>query len=140
MLRYPLRSEPILKERIWGGRKLATLLGRTLSGTARVGEAWEIADRPPDSSVALNGPLAGCSLHELCERHGRDLLGQLAPSEASFPLLAKLLDPHDRLSVQVHPTAAYVERHPEAEGTKNEVWYALEAEPGQASSWDWPTA
>jgi mannose-6-phosphate isomerase len=130
MLRYPLRFAPILKERVWGGRRLASLLRRELPHDAKIGECWEIVDRPPDSSVVLNGPLASRSLHELCERHGRELLGEYAPAKDRFPLIAKLLGPHDRLSVQVHPTAAYVERHPEAEGTKNEMWYALEAEPG----------
>ncbi len=130
MQRYPLRFRPILKERVWGGRALATRFGREIPPGLKVGEAWEIVDRPADSSVAENGPLAGRTLHELCERHGRELLGANAPQDDRFPLIVKLLDPNDRLSVQVHPTASYVKHHPEAEATKNEMWYAVAAGPG----------
>jgi mannose-6-phosphate isomerase len=130
MQRYPLRFRSILKERVWGGRALETVLGRRLPPGIRVGEAWEIVDRPPDTSVADNGPLAGRTLHELCAGYGRDLLGQNAADPERFPLIVKLLDPNDRLSVQVHPTARYVERHPEAEATKNEMWFVLHADPG----------
>ena len=130
MKRYPLRFRSILKERVWGGRALETLLGRPLPPAMKVGEAWEIVDRPPDTSVVENGPLAGCTLHELCSRYGRDLLGENTGDPERFPYIVKLLDPNDRLSVQAHPTARYVERHPEAEATKNEMWFALHAEPG----------
>jgi len=130
MQRYPLRFRSILKERVWGGNSLATLLGREIPAGMRVGEAWEIVDRPPDTSVVENGPLAGRTLHDICEEHGPDLLGPNVPYHDRFPLILKLLDPHDRLSVQLHPTAAYVERHPEAGAAKNELWYALHAEPG----------
>ena len=120
MQRYPLRFRPIPKERVWGGRALATLFGRQMPPGTKVGESWELVDRPPDTSVVENGPLAGRTLHELCGRYGRELLGANAPSADTFPLIVKLLDPNDRLSVQVHPSAPYMARHPEAEGTKND--------------------
>ena len=130
--RYPLLFEPILKERVWGGRALETRFGRRLPKGLKVGESWELVDRPPDTSVVRNGPLAGRTLHELCHAHGRQLLGQNAPCPDHFPLIIKLLDPNDRLSVQVHPTAAYVARHPEAQSTKNEAWYVVDVKPGAA--------
>jgi mannose-6-phosphate isomerase len=130
MDRYPLRFRPILKERVWGGDALATQFGRTQRTDVPIGESWEIVDRPPDTSVVENGPLAGRTLRELCSEHGRRFLGENAPFADRFPLIVKLLDPNDRLSVQVHPSAPYAQRHPEAEGTKSEVWYVLEAEPG----------
>ncbi len=127
---YPLRFQSIPKERVWGGRALVTRFQRAARPDARIGESWEIVDRAPDTSVVDNGPLAGRTLSALCREHGQRFLGENAPVADRFPLIVKLLDPNDRLSVQVHPTAAYVDRHPGAEGTKNEVWYVLHAEPG----------
>lgn len=126
---YPIRFEPILKERVWGGRALADRFGRALPGDAPIGESWELVDRPPDSSTAENGPLADLTLHELCGRFGPELLGRRAAHTDRFPLIVKLLDPNDRLSVQVHPTAPYVDAHPEADAAKTEMWYALDARP-----------
>jgi len=130
MIWYPLCFRPILKERVWGGRTLATRFRRAAQPDARIGESWDIVDRPPDTSVVDNGPLAGQTLRDLCREHGRRFLGENASAADRFPLIVKLLEPNDRLSVQVHPTASYVDHHPEAEGAKNEVWYVLHAEPG----------
>ena len=130
MPKYPLLFEPILKERLWGGRALETRFGRRLPEAKMIGESWDLVDRPPDTSTVRNGPLAGRTLHDLCTDFGPRLLGENAPAPDRFPLIVKLLDANDRLSVQIHPTARYVDLHPEAEAAKNEAWYVVEAEPG----------
>ena len=139
---YPLRFVPRFVEKIWGGRKLQTLLGKALPQNAPVGESWELYDFPPGlveagsswtSSVVAEGPLAGRSLHELLERFGPDLHGDvpLITTEAGpqFPLLVKYLDAREDLSLQVHPDAAYAAAHPGAH-LKTEAWYILQNEPG----------
>ncbi len=132
---YPLKFEPIFKEKVWGGRRLERL-GKRLPGNAdaRIGESWELADMPADaggeSTRIVNGPLAGRTLRQALEAHGSRILGRLELTEQGlFPLLVKFLDARENLSVQVHPPADYVRGHP---GThlKSEAWYVLDAEPG----------
>ncbi|MBM3876363.1 MAG: mannose-6-phosphate isomerase [Verrucomicrobia bacterium] len=122
---YPLTFQPIFKERVWGGRRLQDLYGKALPPGARIGESWEISDRPGDESVVTNGPLAGRTLRWLMEHHGSELLGAAAPAGGRFPLLVKLLDARDALSLQVHPPAAKAA----ALGgePKTELWYFTEA-------------
>jgi mannose-6-phosphate isomerase len=125
---YPLTFRPIFKERVWGGRELERLYAKPLPPGAPIGESWEISDRPGDVSVIANGPLAGKDLHWLIERHQADLLGDVQPYKGRFPLLLKILDARDKLSLQVHPPAA-------AAGglggePKTEMWYVAEAAPG----------
>jgi mannose-6-phosphate isomerase len=110
---YPVTFEPILKEKVWGGRTLERF-GKQLPSDVSIGESWELADLPnsiPDgkSSIA-NGPLAGTLLDE------------------SFPLLIKFLDACDNLSVQVHPSPEYAANHPEAH-LKSEAWIILDTTP-----------
>lgn len=125
---YPLTFEPILKERVWGGRKLAELYRKQLSGTSPVGESWEISDRPEAMSVVANGPLAGRDLHWLIENFGKELIGNTRLYGGRFPLLIKILDCRERLSLQVHPPgdkAAALGGEP-----KTEMWYVAEAASG----------
>ncbi|MCP5520219.1 MAG: class I mannose-6-phosphate isomerase [Verrucomicrobiales bacterium] len=125
---YPLTFDPVLKARVWGGRALETVLGRNLPPNERVGESWEITDRPEGVSVIRNGPLAGRTLRWLMENHRDALLGDATHSQERFPLLVKLLDAQQALSVQVHPPvaqAAALGGEP-----KTEVWYVAHAEPG----------
>jgi mannose-6-phosphate isomerase len=125
---YPLTFHPILKERVWGGRNLGRLYQKLLPPDVPIGESWEISDRPEGVSVIANGPLAGQSLRWLMEHHRRDLLGDAADCAGRFPLLVKLLDAQDTLSLQVHPpasTAAQLGGEP-----KTEMWYIAEAQPG----------
>src|SRR5688572_15844394 len=106
---YPLTFKPIFKERVWGGRRLEQLYGKPLPPNVPIGESWEITDRPEGTSEIANGPLAGKTLRWLMENHAADLLGTSHPalrtphSALPFPLLVKILDAQDKLSLQVHP-------------------------------------
>jgi mannose-6-phosphate isomerase len=126
---YPLTFDPIFKERIWGGRTLAALYGKALPPDRPIGESWEISDRPGDESPIDNGPLAGRSLRWLMEQHGPEVLGSARPAgDGRFPILCKILDARDRLSLQVHPPEAIAG---ELGGEpKTEMWYIADAAPG----------
>jgi mannose-6-phosphate isomerase len=124
---YPLTFQPIFKERVWGGRRLAELYGKALPPGARVGESWEISDRPGDTSVIANGPLAGKDLRWLMENHAPDLLGDARPFNGHFPLLVKILDAHETLSLQVHPSAAKAAQL--GGEPKTELWHITAAAP-----------
>ena len=125
----PIVFTPIYQERIWGGRKLADRLGRSLPGSQPVGESWELVDRPEAQSVVAEGPLRGNTLHNLWTHHRAEIFGPRHRNTGPrFPLLCKLLDARDRLSVQVHPPAALAAR---LQGEpKTEVWYFLGCDPG----------
>jgi mannose-6-phosphate isomerase len=127
MTLYPLTFTPLFKERVWGGRNIERLYHKKLPGAAPIGESWEISDRPGDVSVIANGPLAGRDLRWLMENHAADLLGAKAAKTARFPLLIKILDAQDKLSLQVHPPASKAA----AMGgePKTEMWYVAEATP-----------
>jgi mannose-6-phosphate isomerase len=123
----PLTFEPIFMERMWGGRKLETEFGKKLPANKRIGESWEIVDRPEAQSVVTNGPLKGKTLHELWIDYRREIFGNLADAPR-FPLLIKLLDAREKLSLQVHPPekiAGKLGGEP-----KTECWYVAVAEPG----------
>jgi mannose-6-phosphate isomerase len=125
---YPLTFQPIFKERVWGGRNLERLYHKPLPGSAPIGESWEISDRPGDASVIANGPLAGQDLRWLMEHHAEELLGPGKLPPARFPLLVKILDAQEKLSLQVHPPARVA---PGLGGEpKTEMWYVVDAAPG----------
>jgi mannose-6-phosphate isomerase len=125
---YPLTFEPIFKERIWGGRNLETLYGKLLPAGWRVGESWEISDRSGDESVIARGPLRGRTLRWLMEQCPAALLGPRDPAPARFPLLIKIIDAQDTLSLQVHPPPAVAARL--GGEPKTEMWYVARAERG----------
>ncbi|MBI5387180.1 MAG: class I mannose-6-phosphate isomerase [Verrucomicrobia bacterium] len=126
---YPLTFQPIFKERVWGGRNLERLYRKPLPAGAPIGESWEIADRPEGVSVIANGPLAGRDLRWLMEHHANDMLGGSKPrGDGRFPLLIKILDAQDKLSLQVHPPAT-VAPHLGGE-PKTEMWFITDAAPG----------
>lgn len=125
---YPLTFQPIFKERVWGGRNLERLYHKPLPPQVPIGESWEITDRPEGVSVVANGPLAGQTLRWLIENHRDELLGKSSSPNGRFPLLIKILDAQDTLSVQVHPpakAAAQLGGEP-----KTEMWYVTDATPG----------
>jgi mannose-6-phosphate isomerase len=122
----PVVFEPIFKERIWGGRNLAASFGKKLPANKRIGESWEIVDRPEAQSIVREGPLAGRSLHDLWVNFREKLFGGV-PDAPRFPLLIKLLDAREKLSLQVHPPPEIAESL--GGEAKTEFWYVLAAEP-----------
>ncbi len=126
---YPLTFHPIFKDRIWGGREMERLYQKNLPADRPIGESWEISDRPGDVSVIANGPLAGKNLRWLMENHRAELLGEAKPATGNrFPLLCKILDAREKLSLQVHPPAnKAVELGGEP---KTEMWFIAAAAPG----------
>jgi mannose-6-phosphate isomerase len=125
---YPLKSVPVFKPRIWGGRKLAEVFGKELPPGQKIGESWEIAGLPEGQSRIANGPLAGLTLGEVVHRHAEQIAGTREFPER-FPLLVKFLDAQDVLSVQVHPDAETCRRMGKGD-PKTECWYVIQAEPG----------
>jgi len=126
---YPLVFHPLFKERVWGGRQLETLFGKKIPSGKSIGESWEVSDRPNDESVVANGKLAGETLHQLMEKYRHEILGAARPAAGNrFPILCKILDARDKLSLQVHPPAA---KAAELKGEpKTEMWYIADAAPG----------
>lgn len=124
---YPLTFTPHFKERVWGGRNIERLYGKALPPNQLIGESWEITDRPEGVSAIANGPLAGKSLRWLMENHAGELLGADRADVKTFPLLVKILDAQDKLSLQVHPPAA---KATELKGEpKTEMWFIADATP-----------
>ena len=129
----PLRCEPLLKTRAWGGRRLSEV-GKSLPSEGLYGESWDLADLPDSISEGRShiaeGPFQGRTLHDLLNTHQAAIMGQV-PLAAThgFPLLVKFLDAREDLSLQVHPTAAYAHEHPNS-FLKSEMWYVLKADPG----------
>lgn len=128
-LEQPLVFEPLFMERVWGGRKLEQLYHKKIPPGARIGESWEIVDREEAQSVVHDGPLRGLTLHELWTQHRRAVFGlENGVGSERFPLLVKILDAQEKLSLQVHPppaVAAELGGEP-----KTEMWYLAHAEAG----------
>ncbi len=116
-------------ERVWGGRELERVYGRHLPDPAKLfGESWEIVDREEAQSIVESGPFAGSSLHELWTQHREEIFGVGYEKHPRFPLLIKILDARDDLSIQVHPPARLAaELGGEA---KSEMWYIADCDPG----------
>lgn len=113
-------------ERVWGGRRLELLYGKRLPSAALIGESWEIVDRPEAQSVVHEGPLRGLTLHELWNEH-RDVIFGNVLDAPRFPILAKLLDAQENLSLQVHPPAKIAKTL--GGESKSELWYVADAAP-----------
>jgi mannose-6-phosphate isomerase len=122
----PLVFEPLFMERVWGGRHLESLYGKRLPSAALIGESWEIVDRPEAQSVVHEGPLRGATLHELWCKHREEIFGNV-PDTPRFPILAKLLDAQESLSLQVHPPRAIAQKL--GGESKSELWYVAHAAP-----------
>ncbi|TGL42396.1 mannose-6-phosphate isomerase, partial [Leptospira langatensis] len=123
-----LKFEPIYKEKVWGGRKLETVLGRKIPA-GDIGESWEISDYGSDLSIVTNGEFAGKTFREVYLSHPDAILGKAFVGK-EFPLLIKLIDAKEKLSVQVHPDDAYAEEFDPDSSGKKEAWTVLQADPG----------
>jgi len=122
-LTQPIVFEPLFMRRVWGGRRLETLYGKHLPSGVRIGESWELVDRADAQSVVHDGNLQGLTLNELWNSRRGEIFGEGLPDTPRFPLLFKILDCQDRLSVQVHPP-------PEVAAglggeAKTEMWYFM---------------
>src|SRR4051812_11723211 len=137
---YPLTFKPRFVEKIWGGRKLETVLGKRLPTANSVGESWELYDFPPGvvegsadwiSAEVTNGRLKGRTLHSLVQEFGRALHGDvpLAGERGQFPILIKFLDAREDLSVQVHPPQDFCDGNPGSH-LKSEAWYVFQHDRG----------
>lgn len=125
----PIRFNPDMKERVWGGQKLKTVFNKDIPYD-HTGESWEIACHDNGQSVAANGPFAGMTLKDILLKNGKKVIGKGFKEGDKFPLLLKFIDAKDDLSVQVHPDDAYAGANEQGELGKSEAWVVLEAEPG----------
>lgn len=125
---YPLLLTPAIKDYIWGGSRLKEEFGFSCAGE-KAAEAWVLSSHPDGASTISNGSLAGKTLPEVLSQWGPSALGERAAAFPYFPLLIKLIDARDRLSIQVHPDNTYALAH-EGEYGKTEMWYVVDCEPG----------
>lgn len=127
---YPIKFKPILKDKIWGGTKLKTLLQKD-SALPNVGESWEISDVEGDTSLVLNGSLENQSLKQLLNTYKADLIGEknYETFGTKFPLLIKFIDAKEDLSIQLHPNDELAAKRHNSFG-KTEMWYVMQADEG----------
>ncbi len=128
---YPLKFKTIFKDKIWGGNKIKTILGKDFSPLPNCGGTWEISGVKGDVSVIDNGPLKGETLSSVLEKCTIDLVGKKVYEryENEFPLLVKFIDANDDLSIQVHPNDELARQRHNSFG-KTEMWYIIQADPG----------
>ena len=124
-----LKFAPIYKERVWGGRSIETIYQRQLpKAELKYGESWEIVDRPNDQSTVVDGKYHGKTLNYLWNNYREEIFGQGMPDTDRFPLMLKILDARQKLSLQVHPPKSIC--HILDSEPKTELWYIAHAEPG----------
>lgn len=125
---YPLKFNPIFKQKIWGGHKINTIIGKDFSPLSNCGESWELSSVEGNVSVVSNGHFRGEPLDGLIKKYSEEIMGA-ALKDQKFPLLFKFLDANDDLSIQVHPNDTLaIEKHGGL--GKTEMWYILDADPG----------
>lgn len=127
---YPLQFTPIIKDRIWGGTKLQTVLNKEIP-TDTSGESWELSTVPSDVSVVENGDLKGKNINEVIALFSNEILGEnvIARFGTEFPLLFKFIDAKEDLSIQVHPNDELAKKRHNSFG-KTEMWYVMQADAG----------
>ncbi|MCK6380083.1 MAG: class I mannose-6-phosphate isomerase [Leptospiraceae bacterium] len=118
---------PIYKEKIWGGRKLHTHLSRNLP-EGKIGESWEISDYGDDISIICNGELQGMNFREAYLKYPKEILGENISLKKGFPLLVKIIDASENLSIQVHPDDEYTLKYDKKNSGKKEAWYILQTD------------
>lgn len=126
---YPLKFKPIFKEKVWGGQKIKTVLNHDFGDLPNCGEVWVLSGVENEQSEVVNGFLAGNELNELVEVYMGDLVGEkhFENLGSQFPILVKILDTNEWLSVQVHPDDELAKQRGLSNG-KNEMWYIMQAE------------
>lgn len=126
---YPLIFEPIIKEKLWGGKSLHEVLAKPRNGDYD-GESWELSGVPGNISIVRNGPYTGKSLTDLIEHFKGDLVGEHVYNKHGnkFPLLFKFIDAQQDLSIQVHPNDELAQKRHNSFG-KTEMWYVIDADP-----------
>ena len=125
----PLKFRPVVKQIIWGGRKLGKRLNKPIGDGDDYAESWEVVDHGEDQSVVDGGPCDGMTLGALLSTYGERMLGRGVPHH-QFPLLLKYLDCNRVLSVQVHPNDEYAGKMSPPDRGKTEAWYVVDADPG----------
>ena len=123
---YPLLLQAAQKEKVWGGRNLERLLGKSLPPNTLIGETWEAWE----GGLVATGARAGQTLQSLIDQDADAILGSAASQRKRFPLLFKFIDARDDLSVQVHPNDEQARAMEGQPFGKTEAWYILDAEPG----------
>lgn len=127
---YPIKFEPVLKDKIWGGNSLVKNYGKKAGLSRLIGESWELSAIQDNLSVISNGFLAGNNIEEIIEVYMGDIIGEVVFEKYGneFPLLIKFIEAKQDLSVQVHPGDKIARDRHNAHG-KTEMWYILETEP-----------
>ncbi|MBR3119920.1 MAG: mannose-6-phosphate isomerase, partial [Oceanobacillus sp.] len=128
MYNEPIFLQPVFQERIWGGQKLNTQFNYEIP-YEHTGEAWVVSAHPNGPSVIENGPLKGKTLADAWLEHG-ELFNKGKDNDGAYPLLVKVLDAADDLSVQVHPNDQFAQEVEDVPYGKTECWYVLSAEEG----------
>lgn len=128
---YPLKFEPILLDKIWGGNTLAKEWGKNADSSRQIGESWELSAVTDNLSVVSNGFLAGNNIEEIIEVYMGDITGESVYDKygIEFPLLIKFIEANTDLSIQVHPGDSLARKRHNAYG-KTEMWYILDSRPG----------
>ena len=128
---YPLKFKTIFKDKIWGGQKIRTYLGKDFAPLPNCGETWEISGVKSDVSIIANGLLSGTSLADLLTLEKENLVGKKVYEKFGdvFPLLVKFIDANDDLSIQVHPNDELAKDRHQSFG-KTEMWYIIQADEG----------
>ena len=129
---YPLKFMPLFKDKIWGGNKIRDMVGIDYSPLERCGELWVLSAIEDQETVVENGFLAECTLTEVIEMYNDELIGEenFDRFSTSFPLLIKIIDAQDNLSMQVHPDDRYALEHLSMPNGKTEMWYVMQADEG----------
>ena len=123
----PIKMKPIFKQYIWGGDNIRKLYGKD-TPEPPVAESWEISAHPDGMSIADGGECDGMTINDICKKYGRDFYGDSMNEGDDFPLMLKILDAKDKLSVQVHPDDEYAAKYENGGKGKTEAWYILHAD------------
>jgi len=134
---YPIKFKPLYKSNIWGGRNLEKI-NKKLPSKGVVGESWEIAAHQDGMSIISNGKFENMTLEQIVKKYQEDIIGTKLPKKdlTKFPLLIKLIDANNNLSIQVHPDDTYANKYENGEYGKTEMWYVVDCKKGAKLVYD----